>query len=57
LSKSELARALGVSPKTVERWEESGKIRKAARDRNNYRFWREDDVPVILKWMQSERAA
>ncbi|GJQ57602.1 MAG: MerR family transcriptional regulator [Candidatus Scalindua sp. AMX11] len=34
---TEVAKKLGITPRTIKRWEEAGKVKKA---RRNYRGWR-----------------
>lgn len=38
---------IGISPKTLMRWEKSGKVRKAKRDFRGWRVYEEDDVLKI----------
>ncbi|MFH1996044.1 MAG: MerR family transcriptional regulator [Candidatus Omnitrophota bacterium] len=44
LTITEVAEKLGVVPKTILRWEKSGKIKKARRDWRNWRAYTHDDV-------------
>lgn len=43
----EFAKRLGVSVKTLHRWDESGKI-KAKRTPSNHRYYTEDDIALAL---------
>lgn len=43
----EFAKRLGVSVKTLHRWDESGKL-KAKRTLSNHRYYTEDDIAVAL---------
>ncbi|MCM8813895.1 MAG: helix-turn-helix domain-containing protein [Candidatus Omnitrophica bacterium] len=48
LSISEVARQLAVAPKTLVRWEKSGKVKKAKRDWRGWRVYTVADI-VSLK--------
>jgi transcriptional regulator with XRE-family HTH domain len=50
-----LARELGVSEKTIKRWEKGKKIPKAKRDYRDVRWWPESDAAVIRAWFHSEK--
>jgi DNA-binding XRE family transcriptional regulator len=47
LTITEAAEMIGISPKTLMRWEKSGKVRKAKRDFRGWRVYEEDDVLKI----------
>jgi DNA-binding transcriptional MerR regulator len=51
---SDAARLLGISTKSLRRWEALGKISPPRRDRNGHRFYSGEDVELIRKWMDSE---
>ena len=51
LTISDVAEKVGVTPKTIVRWEKSGKIRKPKRDWNGWRFYLEDDLADIERFM------
>ncbi|MCK5393289.1 MAG: MerR family transcriptional regulator, partial [Candidatus Omnitrophica bacterium] len=44
LTITESARIIGVVPKTIIRWENSGKVRKAKRDWRNWRVYSSKDI-------------
>ena len=44
---TEVAQALGVSPKTLARWEKFGKIKKPKRDWRGWRVYDENDFTQI----------
>ena len=44
LSITEVAEKLGVSTKTITRWEKSGKIKRAKRDWRGWRVYTPDDL-------------
>ena len=46
---TELAKKVGVTSKTIIRWEKSGKIRKPKRDWKGWRFYMEDDIADIQR--------
>jgi DNA-binding transcriptional MerR regulator len=41
---TEIAQKVGVSPKTIMRWEKAGKIQKPKRDWKGWRFYLEEDL-------------
>lgn len=49
LTISEIAQQVGVSTKTLIRWEKAGKIRKAKRDWKGWRVYLEEDLDVIKR--------
>jgi len=53
LTISELARKVGVSVKTLLRWEKTGKIRKAKRDWKGWRTYFQEDLIEIEKILHS----
>lgn len=53
LTISEIAEKVGVSTKTIIRWEKAGKIKKAKRDWKGWRVYLEDDLELIQKLVGS----
>jgi len=49
LTITEVAEKLGVVPKTIIRWERSGKIKRAKRDWRNWRAYTQDDMSELEK--------
>jgi adenine-specific DNA-methyltransferase len=49
LTITELAEKVGVTPKTIIRWEKSGRIRKPKRDWKGWRFYEEADIQDIQR--------
>lgn len=47
LTITEVADLVGISPKTIARWEKVGKIRKSKRDWRGWRVYDETDVHHI----------
>lgn len=47
---TEVADILGVSPKTLARWEKVGKIRKPKRDWRGWRVYDEGDITEIKRF-------
>ena len=47
LTISEIAKMVGVTPKTIIRWEKSGKIKKPKRDWKGWRIFLEEDIAHI----------
>lgn len=48
VSITEVAKMLGLSPRTIERWEETGKIKKAKRDERGWRVYDRDDTERLM---------
>ncbi|MCD4781968.1 MAG: MerR family transcriptional regulator [Candidatus Omnitrophica bacterium] len=53
LTITEAAEILGVSPKTLARWEKVGKIRKPKRDWRGWRVYDESDIAHIKDFHQA----
>ena len=47
LTITDIAKKVGVTPKTIVRWEKSGKIRKPKRDWKGWRIYLEEDLSHI----------
>ena len=47
LTITELSDRIGVTPKTIIRWEKAGKIKKPKRDWKGWRFYEEEDIAHI----------
>ena len=50
---TEMARKVGIAPKTLMRWEKSGKIRKSKRDWRGWRFYDELDLTDIKHFYET----
>lgn len=50
---TEAARRLGIVPKTIIRWEQAGKIRKAKRDWRNWRVYTSDDLESMKEFYET----
>jgi len=50
---TEVADRLGISPKTLARWEKFGKIRKPKRDWRGWRVYDETDVREIKEFHEA----
>lgn len=50
---TEVAEKLGVSSKTLARWEKVGKIRKPKRDWRGWRVYDESDVSLIKEFHEA----
>jgi len=44
---TEVAEIVGISPKTIVRWEKVGKVKKAKRDWRGWRIYSEEDLEGI----------
>ncbi|OGL94201.1 hypothetical protein A3H12_04740 [Candidatus Uhrbacteria bacterium RIFCSPLOWO2_12_FULL_47_9] len=53
LSITEVARAVGVTPRTIMRWEKAGKIKKSKRDWRGWRFYQVEEVDEIRKFYET----
>ncbi len=53
LTITEVAKYVGVTPRTIMRWEKSGKIRRSKRDWRGWRFYVKDDLESIRKFYES----
>jgi DNA-binding transcriptional MerR regulator len=49
LTITELAERIGITPKTIIRWEKAGKIKKPKRDWKGWRFYEEEDIELIQR--------
>lgn len=47
-----LAKKLGITPRTIMRWEKIGKIRKAKRDWRGWRVYLPDDVESVRQYFE-----
>lgn len=52
LTITEIAKSLGITPRTIMRWEKSGKIKKSKRDWRGWRFYHRDDLDDIKKFYE-----
>ena len=50
---TEVAEIIGVVPRTILRWEDAGKIKKAKRDWRGWRVFTEDDLDDIKRFHDS----
>lgn len=50
---TEVAELIGISSKTIVRWEKVGKVRKARRDWRGWRFYTEEDVVDIKRFRET----
>lgn len=53
LSITDVAKAVGVTPRTIMRWEKAGKIKKSKRDWRGWRFYLEEEVEAIRKFYET----
>jgi protein involved in polysaccharide export with SLBB domain len=53
MSITDLAKAIGVTPRTIMRWEKAGKIRKSKRDWRGWRFYLQEDLDEIRGFFES----
>jgi len=50
---TEVAKLVGVTPKTITRWEKSGKVRRSKRDWRGWRIYEEDDFLNIKEFHET----
>jgi DNA-binding transcriptional MerR regulator len=50
---TEVADIVGISPKTIVRWEKVGKVRKAKRDWRGWRVYSDDDLTHIRRFRET----
>lgn len=53
LSITEVAKAVGVTSRTIMRWEKAGKIKRSKRDWRGWRFYHEEEVGEIRKFYET----
>ena len=53
LTITDVAEKIGVTSKTIVRWEKSGKIRKPKRDWKGWRFYSEEDIADIERFVST----
>lgn len=53
LTITDIAKKIGVTPKTLVRWEKAGKIRKPKRDWKGWRIYLEEDLVRIQRVVDS----
>ena len=53
LTITEVSQMVGISPKTLARWEKTGKIRKPKRDWRGWRVYDEMDVTQIKEFHEA----
>ncbi len=53
LSITEVAGKLGVTPKTITRWEKSGKIKRAKRDWKGWRVYSPQEVAEMKSLVEA----
>ena len=50
---TEVAEIVGISPKTIVRWENVGKVRKAKRDWRGWRIYDSEDLEHIKQFREA----
>ena len=53
LSVTELAKELGVTTKTITRWEKAGRIKQAKRDWRGWRVYSQEDLDAMKNIVQT----
>lgn len=50
---TEVAKIVGISPKTIARWEKVGKVRRPKRDWRGWRVYEEGDLVAIKEFRET----
>ena len=53
LTITDIAKKVGVTPKTLVRWEKAGKIKRPKRDWKGWRIYLEEDLARIQRFVDS----
>lgn len=53
LSITDIAKELGISPKTITRWEKAGKIKRAKRDWRGWRVYSPEDIEQMKTLLEA----
>lgn len=53
LTITEVAKTLGITPRTIMRWEKTGKIKKPKRDWRGWRFYHKEDLVEIKEFYET----
>jgi len=53
LTITEIAKELGVTTKTIMRWEKAGKVKKAKRDWRGWRIYTHDDLQELKSLIEA----
>ena len=53
LSITEVARQLGVTAKTITRWEKTGKVKRAKRDWRGWRIYSTEDLEEMRNLLEA----
>ncbi len=53
MSITEMASQLGVTTKTITRWEKAGKIKPAKRDWRGWRVYTQDDLQLMKGFVEA----
>ena len=53
LTITEVAELIGISTKTIMRWEKTGRIKKSKRDWRGWRVYDEQDVTIIRSFHEA----
>ena len=53
LTITEVAKSLGVTTKTITRWEKAGKVKKARRDWRGWRIYTPDDLQDLKSLVEA----
>lgn len=53
MSITEVAKSIGVTPRTIMRWEKTGKIKRSSRDWRGWRFYLKEELEEIRKFYES----
>ncbi|MDR4503229.1 MAG: helix-turn-helix domain-containing protein [Candidatus Scalindua sp.] len=51
---TEVAKKLGITPRTIKRWEKTGKVKKAKRNYRGWRVYDKFDVEELKRYIGKE---
>ena len=53
LSVTDVAKELGITTKTITRWEKAGKIKQAKRDWRGWRIYSQEELEMMKSFVQA----
>ncbi len=56
LTITDVAKSLGITPRTIMRWEKAGKIKRSKRDWRGWRLWDESHVKAVLSYIAKKNS-
>ena len=53
LTITDVAKELGITPRTIMRWEKAGKIKQAKRDWRGWRIYSDEELSLMKSFVQT----